>query len=131
MLRRAKGIAIIVAAAMVPLLMSPAPAHAQRVEVPGFVQHGVASWYGPGFHGRKTASGARFNQYEMTAAHRRLPLGTRVEVTNVRNGRSVEVLINDRGPFVGGRIIDLSKAAADRLGMRNAGTARVRVEVIN
>lgn len=88
-------------------------------------QCGTASWYGPGFHGRPTASGARFNQDAMTAAHKTLPFGTRVSVVDQRTGESVAVTINDRGPFVKGRIIDLSRAAATKLGMRNAGTAKV------
>nr|MDJ0983204.1 septal ring lytic transglycosylase RlpA family protein [Kiloniellales bacterium] len=81
-------------------------------EVPDYDQVGEASWYGPGFQGRKTASGVRFNMNALTAAHRSLPFGTQVRVTNVENGRTVVVTINDRGPFAGGRIIDLSKAAA-------------------
>jgi rare lipoprotein A len=87
---------------------------------------GVASYYGPGFHGRRTANGERFNQWEMTAAHRTLPFGTRVKVTNPRNGRSVVVRINDRGPFHGNRIIDLSTAAARAIGI--SGTGRVSLE---
>jgi len=81
------------------------------------VQSGGASWYGPGFHGRKTANGERFNTHAMTAAHRSLPFGTRVKVTNHRTGNSVVVRINDRGPFVGGRIIDLSQASARAIGI--------------
>ncbi|GBD25117.1 Endolytic peptidoglycan transglycosylase RlpA [bacterium HR30] len=96
----------------------------------GAKQEGVASWYGPGFHGNPTASGEVFDQYELTAAHPSLPLGTRVLVTNLENGRQVEVRINDRGPFVDGRVVDLSYAAARVLGMTQAGTARVRLEVI-
>lgn len=88
-------------------------------------QVGKASWYGPGFHGKKTASGHVFNQNALTAAHPRLPLGTRAQVTNLRNGKQVEVTINDRGPHRGGRIIDLSRAAAQKLAM--GGTARVSV----
>ena len=99
-------------------------------EVPDYDQVGEASWYGPGFQGRKTASGVRFNMNALTAAHRSLPFGTQVRVTNVENGRTVVVTINDRGPFAGGRIIDLSKAAAGRLGMIRQGVARVRVEAI-
>src|SRR5205085_8708247 len=76
------------------------------------IQSGGASWYGPGFHGKKTANGERFNTHALTAAHRSLPFGSRVRVTNARTGRSVVVRINDRGPFAGGRVIDLSKAAA-------------------
>lgn len=85
----------------------------------------MASWYGPGFHGRKTASGERFNTGALTAAHKTLPFGTRVRVENVHTGRSVVVRINDRGPFVRGRVIDLSKAAARAIGMD--GVARVRL----
>src|SRR5436309_8755176 len=94
------------------------------------VQVGVASWYGPGFHGNRTANGEIYDQYELTAAHRTLPLGTRVMVTNLSNGRAVEVRINDRGPFVGGRAIDLSYAAACMLHIIGPGTARVRIEVL-
>jgi rare lipoprotein A len=89
---------------------------------------GLASWYGPGFHGRRTANGERFNQYALTAAHRSLPMGTKVEVTNLSNGRQVEVRINDRGPYVGPRVIDLSYGTARALGMLGSGTARVRLE---
>lgn len=99
--------------------------------VSGASQTGIASWYGPGFHGRPTASGTIYNQYELTAAHQALPLGTKVMVTNLGNGRSAEVIINDRGPFVKGRIIDLSYAAARMLGMIGPGTIPVRVEVID
>ncbi len=91
-------------------------------------QVGTASWYGPGFHGKKTASGKRFNQQALTAAHRSLPLGTRAKVTNLRNGKAVMVTINDRGPYSGGRIIDLSRAAARQLAMD--GTAPVRIVAI-
>ncbi|MFO1152659.1 MAG: septal ring lytic transglycosylase RlpA family protein [Rhodospirillales bacterium] len=129
MLKRLKWAGIAAALALVPALTTDDAAHAQRAGTPVFVQSGVASWYGPGFHGRKTASGERFNQYQMTAAHKRLPLGTVATVTNLKNGKSVQVEINDRGPYVRGRIIDLSKAAADHLGMRNSGTTPVRLEV--
>jgi rare lipoprotein A len=94
------------------------------------VQVGVASWYGPGFHGNRTANGEIYDQYELTAAHPSLPLGTRAMVTNLENGRAIEVRINDRGPFVDGRAIDLSYAAARALRMIGPGTARVRVEVL-
>ena len=87
---------------------------------------GVASWYGPGFQGRKTASGERFNTGALTAAHRTLPFGTMVRVSNTKTGRSVMVRINDRGPYVGGRVIDLSLAAARSIGM--GGTAHVALE---
>ncbi len=92
--------------------------------------NGMASWYGPGFHGNRSASGERFNQNALTAAHRSLPFGTKVRVTNVRNGRSVVVRINDRGPFTRGRIIDLSAAAARIVGVMQSGVAPVRVEVL-
>jgi len=98
--------------------------------VRGATQEGVASWYGPGFHGNATSSGEIYDQNDLTAAHRTLPLGTRVEVTHVGTGRSVEVRINDRGPFVDGRIIDLSYAAAEQLGMIGPGTGEVRIEVL-
>jgi len=95
------------------------------------VQRGNGSWYGPGFLGKKTANGDRFNQAELTAAHKTFPLGSRVKVTNLKNGNTVEVEITDRGPFVGGRIIDLSKAAAEKLGMIGSGTAPVQVELLS
>ena len=91
---------------------------------------GKASWYGPGFAGRKTANGERFNPRALTAAHRTLPFGTKVRVTNLANGKSVVVRINDRGPYAGGRIIDLSKAAAGRIGMLKQGVARVEVSTL-
>jgi rare lipoprotein A len=93
-------------------------------------QTGIASWYGPGFHGRPTASGAVYDQNQLSAAHPTLPLGTRVLVTNLENGRSVEVTINDRGPFVRGRTIDLSHRAAQAIGLIAPGTAPVRIEVL-
>lgn len=93
-------------------------------------QRGQASWYGPGFHGRRTANGERFNQNAMTAAHRTLPFGTQVRVTNLNNGRSAIVRINDRGPFIGGRVIDLSRGAASAIGMLGSGVAPVQVEVV-
>jgi hypothetical protein len=91
---------------------------------------GLASWYGPGFAGRRTASGEVFDPAQLTAAHRTLPFGTRVRVTNVANGRSVEVRITDRGPFKPDRIIDLSRGAAEAIDMLRSGVARVRVEPI-
>ena len=89
---------------------------------------GVASWYGPGFAGRRTASGEVFDPSQLTAAHKTLPFGTTLRVTNLANGLSVTVRINDRGPFIPGRVIDLSRAAAERIGMIGSGTARVRLE---
>ena len=92
-------------------------------------QVGIASWYGPGFQGKKTASGAIFNTNHLTAAHKTLKFGTKVKVTNLNNGKSVFVTINDKGPFVRGRIIDLSQAAKNAIGM--GGTAKVSLEVVN
>jgi rare lipoprotein A (peptidoglycan hydrolase) len=96
----------------------------------GFKELGVASWYGGNFHGRLTANGDTYDQFKMTAAHRLLPLGSVVRVTNPENGREVEVLVNDRGPFIKGRIIDLSYAAAERLGAVFPGTLPVVIEVL-
>jgi rare lipoprotein A len=93
------------------------------------VQQGVASWYGADFHGKQTSSGEVYDMYQLTCAHNTLPLGTMVMVTNLENGRSVELKVNDRGPFVKGRIIDLSYAAARMLDMTEKGTAMVKVEV--
>jgi rare lipoprotein A len=93
-------------------------------------QTGKASWYGGKFHGRRTATGERFDQHRLTAASRTLPLGSRARVTNLENGRSVEVEITDRGPFARGRVLDVSRAAAHALGMVEDGTVRVRVEPI-
>jgi rare lipoprotein A len=119
------------------LVAQPTPAQTARTappktekEQPKKIEIGHASWYGPGFHGKKTASGALFDSTELTAAHRELPLGSRVRVTNLENEKSVEVEINDRGPFKPGRIIDLSRQAARILGMVQDGLARVRVELL-
>lgn len=94
------------------------------------VTYGVASWYGPGFHGETTAGGEVFDQYALTAAHRSLPFGSRVKVTNLDNGRSVIVRINDRGPWVSGRVIDLSRRAAESIGLIGKGIAKVKLETI-
>jgi len=104
-----------------------------RPPVPSVVRDlgtGVASYYGRRFHGRLTANGERFNMNAMTAAHKTLAFGTRVRVTNPRNGRSVVVRINDRGPFIKGRTIDLSRGAAQRIGMISSGHARVKLDII-
>ena len=109
------------------------PAGKVRVREPAaerLSQTGIASWYGPGFHGKVTANGEIYNQNDFTAAHQTLPLGTRVRVTNLENGSAAEVLINDRGPFAKGRIIDLSHSAAQQLNMVGPGTALVRVDVL-
>lgn len=114
------------AACSVPPSRIPPPVTPARAS-----QTGIASWYGPGFHGKTTASGVIYNQHDLTAAHQTLPLNTRVLVTNLNNGRSIEVLINDRGPFAKGRIIDLSYAAGETLGMIGPGTIPVRIEVVD
>jgi rare lipoprotein A len=108
--------------------LAPAPA-LQPTAAPQIV--GVASWYGPGFHGHKNAAGGIYDQEDMTAASIAFPLGSRVMVTNLDNGLSVEVTITDRGPFVKGRAIDLSHRAARMIGMLGPGTARVRIGLIN
>ena len=96
----------------------------------GFDETGQASWYGGSHHGKRTASGETYDMNGLTAAHRTLPFGTWVSVTNLDNGRSVEVRINDRGPFVRGRVIDLSYAAAQRLGAVGPGVIHVRVKAV-
>jgi rare lipoprotein A len=98
--------------------------------VPGSVEYGIASWYGYPYHGRRSASGEIYDMEKLTAAHRTLPFGTWVEVQNLSNGRKVQVRVTDRGPFVDGRIIDLSRAAARHIDMLRAGVVRVRLEVI-
>ena len=95
-----------------------------------YVETGIASWYGPGFHGKKTANGERFDQNELTAAHKTLQMPSLVRVTNLDNGRAIVVRVNDRGPYSRGRIIDLSSKGADLLGFKGKGTAKVRVEVL-
>jgi rare lipoprotein A len=95
------------------------------------IQRGEASWYGPGFHGRRTASGENFNAKALTAAHRSLPFGSQVRVTNVSTGSTVVVRINDRGPYAHGRVIDLAKGAAQVLGLTETGTAYVSLQRMN
>jgi len=96
----------------------------------GYTQVGIASWYGPNFHGKKTATGEIYNMYDYTAAHKTLPLNTYVKVINLENGKSIVVRINDRGPFVKNRILDLSYAAAKKLGIVKKGTAKVKIIVL-
>jgi rare lipoprotein A len=95
-----------------------------------YAETGIASWYGPGFHGNQTANGEIYDQYALTAAHRTLPMPSMVRVTNLENGRSLKLRVNDRGPFARGRIIDVSRKAAELLGFVEQGTAKVRVEII-
>ncbi|HEY3920131.1 MAG TPA: septal ring lytic transglycosylase RlpA family protein [Stellaceae bacterium] len=118
---------------VVPLAPPPAATPVSDVAVvppppPKPKQTGVASWYGGEWQGRVTASGLPFDDTQLTAAHRTLPLNSRVKVTNLRNGRSVEVTIIDRGPYIHGRVIDLSEAAAEKLGMVKRGVTRVKIE---
>ncbi len=96
----------------------------------GYVERGVASWYGEDFHGRPTSSGEIYNMYDLTAAHKLMPLGTVAKITHLDNGRSVVVKINDRGPFVDGRVIDLSYSAASEIGMVEEGVSKVEIKVL-
>jgi len=118
-----------------PVVRAESGAESVKVEVQRVAglnkqMRGIASWYGPGFSGRPTASGETFNPNAMTAAHRSLPFGTKVRVTNAHTGQSVVVRINDRGPFVRGRVIDLSAAAARAIGLVGSGVAPVRIDVV-
>jgi len=109
---------------------APAPAPAAPAATGSDAMEGLAAYYSNRLEGRKTASGQTFRQSKLTAAHPTLPFGTKVKVTHTKNGRSVVVVINDRGPTQAGRVIDLSRAAADKLGMLRAGLAPVRLEVV-
>lgn len=115
------GHAVDLATIDIPVELPPAATH---------IGSGVASYYGKRFHGRRTASGERFDMHAMTAAHRTLPFGTLVEVTNPKNGKTVTVRINDRGPFAHGRTIDLSRAAASEIGLVNRGHGMVELAVL-
>ena len=128
-----KVVVLIMASVLsMPLIVHAKKAHHQPVHAAKADKKmsGFASFYATKFNGRRTASGEKFNNNAMTAAHKSLPFGSKVQVTNVRNGKSVVVRINDRGPYVRGRIIDLSKAAARKIGIGRTGTARVKLEVI-
>jgi rare lipoprotein A len=128
--RRALGVA---ALALALLLSTPASgSRSTGIEdtVSSWTQSGRVSWYGPGFHGRRTASGEIFDTNDLTMAHRSLRLGSKVRVTNLANGRSVVLRVNDRGPYVRGRIGDLSRAAAQRLGFVDDGVVRARIELL-
>ncbi len=125
----------IVMVLFVSALLAACASQPQRAPAPGatgeratFTQGGLASWYGKSHHGKTTANGEPFDMNAMTAAHRSLPFGTVVRVTNLRSKRSIKVRINDRGPYTGGRIIDLSAHAARGLGIADHGVARVRIE---
>lgn len=109
---------------------SPAPAPAPGSWSPGWTETGIASWYGHPFHGRDTASGEVYDMNDPTCAHQTLPFGTRLRVENLDNGRSTTLRVNDRGPFVKGRILDVSRKGAQELGIIEPGTARVRITVL-
>ncbi|HEX9490715.1 MAG TPA: septal ring lytic transglycosylase RlpA family protein [Stellaceae bacterium] len=113
-----------------PSAPTVAPSTVLAEAVPEYRQVGIASWYGGRHQGRLTASGEVFDENKLTAAHRTLPLVTRARVTNLENGRSIAVRVNDRGPYIGGRVIDLSTRAAQELGMTEQGLARVQIEVL-
>ncbi len=100
-------------------------------ETYNFEQTGIASWYGPGFHGKRTANGETFDENELTAAHKTLQMPSLVRVTNLENGRSIVLRVNDRGPFSKGRILDVSKRGAELLGFKNQGTARIKLQVLS
>ena len=123
-------IPVVCALALSLLLCGCAGSRASR-KCPGTCEHGQASWYGGHFHGRDTASGETYDKEALTAAHPRLPFGTMVRVTNQKNGWSVNVRINDRGPFAKGRIIDVSEAAARQLGMIGDGVVPVSVRIVH
>jgi rare lipoprotein A len=129
-LRRAFALAAIAALAS-PLVAAPTghgPVFPDTV--PEWVQQGRVSWYGPGFHGRRTANGEIFDTHDLTMAHRTLDFGSQVRVTNLENGRSVVVRVNDRGPYVRGRVADLSHAAAKELGFVDDGVVKARIELL-
>ena len=115
-----------VLAGCAPRATRPSPKE-ERPSPRTYLEEGLASYYGPGLEGRPTASGEKFNPQKLTAAHKKLPFGTCLRVVNMENGRSVEVRVNDRGPFVQGRVVDVSLAAAKQLDMLKKGLARVRI----
>jgi rare lipoprotein A len=133
------GVLLLLVAAVAILSCTPAPIYRQggdRNDSSGsigkrWVETGEASWYGGKFHGRQTASGEIYDMHGISAAHKTLPLGTRVRVTNLNNDRQLVVRVNDRGPFVKGRIIDCSREAARQLGYLEAGVTPVRIEVVS
>ncbi|MEO0141318.1 MAG: septal ring lytic transglycosylase RlpA family protein [candidate division WOR-3 bacterium] len=131
-LRRFLGIALL-ASAIAATIPSCIPYTSRTMDLEPAVllsEVGIASWYGPKFHGKKTASGQVFDMYGKTAAHRTLPFGSVVRVTDLKTGRNTVVIINDRGPFVEGRIIDLSLGAAQEIGLDQAGLMKVKIEVL-
>jgi rare lipoprotein A len=127
-LRRSAVTGAALAALLVAAPTGQSPAFADTL--PDWIQQGRVSWYGPGFHGRTTANGEIFDTHQLTMAHRSLPFGSEVLVTNLENGRSVVLRVNDRGPYVRGRIADLSRAAADELGFADDGVVKARIELL-
>ena len=121
--------AVLLVASLAACSGAPKPTYFPGYPV-GFVERGVASWYGPGFHGNKTANGERYDMHQLTAAHRTLPLGSIAVVRSMSTGRQVTVRINDRGPFAKGRVLDLSLAGAHALGMTGAGTDQIELRVV-
>lgn len=128
MLRPLRAFALLAGLA---LLAGCASSAYEQASARGYHAEGTASYYGRAHHGKRTASGERFDQNALTAAHRNLPFGTRLKVTNLDNGRSVVVRVNDRGPSSRSRIVDLSRGAAERLDMLRTGTAPVRLEALD
>lgn len=130
--REMPAVALLMGLALLASCASPSPHRAGPGQAYplGYTQRGIASWYGPGFHGNHTANGERYDMHKFTAAHRTLPMGSLVEVRSLTSGQRIKVRINDRGPFVRGRIIDLSYKAAKALGMAVQGTDRVEIRVI-
>ncbi len=126
------GILVVLSACAGPVAKAPQYSHPilDSSYVVYQLQEGKASWYGPGFYGRKTASGERFQKNKLTCAHRSLPFGTRLQVTNLENGKQIEVVVNDRGPFIYSRILDLSYAAAKELDIIHPGEAKVQVRYL-
>ena len=120
----------VLAIGWVAALLTACSSRPPVVKEPVYEAVGLASYYGRKFHGQRTASGERYDMHAMTAAHPGLDFGSRVEVTNLKNGRKVQVRINDRGPFIRGRIIDLSYAAAKQIGMLSQGVVKVRVKAV-
>jgi len=122
--------AFLVCAVFVSCQSQPPPIHRFPGYPVGFHERGVASWYGPGFHGNKTANGERYDMHKLTAAHRTLPLGSIAVVRSASTGRQVTVRINDRGPFAKGRVLDLSLAGAEAIGMTGNGTDQIELQVV-
>ncbi len=118
---------IFISATAILFLLLPLSAFSDEV----YPQYGNASWYGKSLHGKKTASGELFDKHSFTGAHKSLPFGTLVRVKNLRNGKEVIITVNDRGPFVRGRVIDISRAAANIIGIISRGVTRVRVDIIS